>query len=337
MKFVAISCVRNEEDIVEAFVRHTLAFVDYLVILDNGSTDHTQGILQSLAVEGLPVEIVEDSSLGYWQWKRMNFLLREYALKKYGADWIIPIDADEFIVAENSLLFRDSISSSPRPVKIQWRTYVPHPDDFMGKTNPVARIGYRLVEEARKYNKIIIPSKVMIAHQDVVLSQGNHNLVRNGKNVKSTDLDSAYLAHIPIRDPGQYGSKVALGYLQYLAMSEKESNWGWQYEAAYALLKSDPGKFLDTYREAALRFSVKPGEDFEPKTVFDPIPYRGGELRYTHDSPGEWRAFCSVLAHAESLARAYSGLSARYDEALAKSSRPSSIIGRLRLFGRSRR
>ena len=36
MKLVAISCVKNEADIVEAFVRHTLTVADVLVILDNG-------------------------------------------------------------------------------------------------------------------------------------------------------------------------------------------------------------------------------------------------------------------------------------------------------------
>lgn len=337
MRVVAISCVKNEEDIVEAFVRHSLAFVDQLVILDNGSTDRTQEILRSLQAEGIPIEIVDDSSVGYWQWKRMNFLLREHALKKYGADWIIPIDADEFIVVDDPLLFRNSISSSQLPVKTRWRTYVPHPDDDMGEGNPATRIRYRLLEEARQYCKIIIPSRIMIAHPDVVLSQGNHNLVRNGKNVKSRDLDSAYLAHIPIRDPGQYGAKVALGYLQYLAMSEKESNWGWQYEVAYALLKSDPREFLDTYREAALRFSVKPGDDFEPETILDPIPYRGGGLRYTHVSPGEWRTFRSIVAYAESLARAYSDLLVKYDEALAKPNRLGRIMKLLRSMWGSRR
>jgi predicted transcriptional regulator YdeE len=48
MRLVAITSVKNESDIVEAFVRHTLAASDYLVVLDNGSTDGTLDILRAL-------------------------------------------------------------------------------------------------------------------------------------------------------------------------------------------------------------------------------------------------------------------------------------------------
>ena len=61
MKLVAAACVKNEVDIVEAFVRHTLTVVDHLVILDNGSHDGTCEILRALEKEGLALDVVEDS------------------------------------------------------------------------------------------------------------------------------------------------------------------------------------------------------------------------------------------------------------------------------------
>ena len=54
MRIVAISTVRDEEDIIEAFVRHMLAFAERLIILDNGSTDSTPDILRAMQDEGLP-------------------------------------------------------------------------------------------------------------------------------------------------------------------------------------------------------------------------------------------------------------------------------------------
>ncbi|MDE2446855.1 MAG: glycosyltransferase family 2 protein, partial [Alphaproteobacteria bacterium] len=44
----AISMVRNEQDIIEPFVRHNSALVDLLFVLDNCSTDHTRQILREL-------------------------------------------------------------------------------------------------------------------------------------------------------------------------------------------------------------------------------------------------------------------------------------------------
>ena len=81
MRLVAITCVKNEIDIVEAFVRHTLALVDHLVVLDNGSQDGTGDVLQALAKEGLPLEIVEDGSPGQYQPQRMTRLMHEYAVR----------------------------------------------------------------------------------------------------------------------------------------------------------------------------------------------------------------------------------------------------------------
>ncbi|MBQ1762801.1 MAG: glycosyltransferase family 2 protein, partial [Aquincola sp.] len=52
---LALGMVKNEADIVEAFVRHNLHFVDLMVLLDNGSTDGTRDILEALQKEGLPL------------------------------------------------------------------------------------------------------------------------------------------------------------------------------------------------------------------------------------------------------------------------------------------
>ena len=42
MRLVAVSIVKNEADIIEAFVRHTLAWVDHHLVFDHDSTDGTR-------------------------------------------------------------------------------------------------------------------------------------------------------------------------------------------------------------------------------------------------------------------------------------------------------
>ncbi len=51
--------VKNEMDIIESFVRHTLGFADLLIVADHKSTDRTREILESLQAEGLPLIIME--------------------------------------------------------------------------------------------------------------------------------------------------------------------------------------------------------------------------------------------------------------------------------------
>jgi len=316
MNLVAISCVKNEEDIIETFIRHTATFVDQIVILDNGSTDATLDILNSIKTENIALELLIDSSIGHFQWKRMNFLMDSYAVNKYAGDWIIPLDADEFIVAEDKVSFCDILSSHKSPVKLQLMTYVPHESDDRREINPALRIRHRLQKEAHPYYKVIVPSDLLKKRPDVSLSQGNHNLVLNGKHLKAFLLDSVFLAHIPIRSPEQYASKVALKNLQYLAMSQREESWGGHLQRPYELLKKDPQAFADTYREAALYFGVKPDRTFEPKVVLDPIPYHGGDLRYTRMSSENHRVFKSIITYAEHLAASYADLSLQYDKLL---------------------
>jgi hypothetical protein len=56
--------VRNEADIIEAFVRHNVRVLDGLAIVDHGSFDGTSEILAALVAEGLPVSMVRDESTG---------------------------------------------------------------------------------------------------------------------------------------------------------------------------------------------------------------------------------------------------------------------------------
>jgi hypothetical protein len=125
MNLAAITSVKNEIDVIEAFTRHTLAFVNRLVILDNGSRDGTLEVLRCLEKEFDSLEVVEDTSLGKYQARRMTRLLREYALGRYRADWVLPLDADEFLIVPPGAALVPVWVGLDKPVPLRWRTYVP--------------------------------------------------------------------------------------------------------------------------------------------------------------------------------------------------------------------
>src|SRR5215467_10211508 len=89
----AVMLVKDEQDIIETTIRHLLWHVDEVIVADNVSSDDTRDILDRLAYDGLPVQIHQDTEVGYYQDRKTTGLAME-ALAR-GHRWVIPVDADE--------------------------------------------------------------------------------------------------------------------------------------------------------------------------------------------------------------------------------------------------
>ena len=93
MKIFGVMMVRNEADILRINVLHHLdQGVDYFLIVDNGSWDGTDAVLQKIS-RNRRVGWIRDPG-PYHQSQITTELARE-AFQR-GADWVVPIDADEF-------------------------------------------------------------------------------------------------------------------------------------------------------------------------------------------------------------------------------------------------
>lgn len=309
MRSVAITCVKNEIDIVEAFARHTLTLVDHLVVLDNGSQDGTVDVLQALAKEGLPLEIVEDASPGQYQPQRMTRLMHEHAMARYHADWVFPLDGDEFLaVPEGSSLIPDG-AATDRPILLTWHSYVPDHSDDLNELNPVLRIRRRRAVAGREYAKVIVP-RALAALPQAALAQGNHDLLVDGQRCQPHAHPTCCLAHFPLRSLGQYATKVALTWLQYQAMARRDPEAGRHYRNPFELLKQDWHAFAASLSDVARNVALPAGSRVEPGTILDPLPYRGGPLRYTPRLDDTTRAWHALLRYAEDLARRQAVLAA---------------------------
>src|ERR1700675_2044906 len=100
MRLLGVAMARNEADVIEAFVRHNLALLDGLTIVDHGSLDGTSEILGKLQDEGLPLRVKFDPILALRQLETMTRLARE-ALANDGADFVLALDADEFLKVDS--------------------------------------------------------------------------------------------------------------------------------------------------------------------------------------------------------------------------------------------
>ncbi len=123
---VAVSMVRNEQDIIEPFVRHNLDFVDAMVVLDHGSVDDTPALLDRLAAETGRLSVGRVGGFGFTQAAVTNQLI--HAVQRvFRADFVIALDADEFLRAADGTALRAAFGRiAPGDAGlIAWQTFLP--------------------------------------------------------------------------------------------------------------------------------------------------------------------------------------------------------------------
>ncbi|MEO6873929.1 MAG: glycosyltransferase family 2 protein [Opitutaceae bacterium] len=268
MKLVAVSIVKNEADIIEAFVRHTHAWVDYHLIFDHDSTDGTREILAELVREGLPLALFTDDVLANLQHTRSNHLAR-LAFTDHEADWVIPLDADEVLCAPSRAALEQELMAGPfdQGAALRMHNYVTTPEDDPSESNPIRRLRYRR-PEASTTVKITIPRRLGV-DSGVVAGKGNHALYRGPAQLPARLLTEAWLAHFSLRSPHQQMLRVLTAELQKLARGRAHEGLDVHYRPGFQLLAEDPERFLSTVLEPAAGLTL------------DPAPYRGGPLRHS--------------------------------------------------------
>lgn len=296
MKLVAVSIIKNEADILEAFVRHTHAWVDHHLIFDHDSTDGTREILGALAREGLPLVLFTDDALGNLQQARSNELTR-IAAREFGADWVLPLDADEFLVAPSRAALEVALGTpaSGQPVTLPLGNYYPTELDDAGVVNPVLRIQHRasLTTASRK----VMISSALAGDASVLAGKGSHALYRGDVALPDRAAPSGiHLAHYALRSPGQQVLRVVTAELQKLGRGQAHAGLDLHYRLGFQLLAEHPDLFFQTLHSRA------------KDLVREAAPYLGGELRHTPASDDWKRVARALLPFLEKLARSHGDL-----------------------------
>ena len=211
MIIFGFSVVKNESDIIEAWVRYHLGLLDGLYVIDNDSTDSTREILDRLAREFPALRVGQDPSVGHVQEKILTRAVAELVANA-DFDYAIPLDADEFVRCDGRAALEAGLDAIPAHESgvIPWITYVPTPGDDASEANPLVRIVHRRAAEPRQYYKVVIPYATATL-PDFRLTAGNHEVVSRGKLLSQTKLPGVTLAHFPVRSAEQLASKVLTG------------------------------------------------------------------------------------------------------------------------------
>lgn len=311
-KIFSISMVKNEEDIIESFVRYHCNIFDGMVIKDNCSSDNTLSILRKLEAEGKQIYILQDSSTEFSQSIKITELLYD-VIDQFEPDFIIPIDADEFLVTSknngNPLNILNKLDSD-KSYTVMWRNYIPHLDDDENQKFVPKRFTYARWDKEIQ-GKLII-SKQTARNSHIKLAQGCHCLLKEDERFYPDKINELRIAHYPVRTINQFKSKVLVGWINALSRYDTNKPDCWHWEILYNNLKN---KKYDISKEElieiAKNYNYRRKLDLNPKSLPIDLSFCDSiDIKYTEYE--EIQHLKNLLSNCEILAKEYGSLKEKY-------------------------
>lgn len=231
MKSVCVSMVKNEQDIIEIFIRHNSKFFDLLVILDNNSVDNTRDIVLKCCEEFDNVVCCDQPDNRYKQSEFMTSAVRSVQDVCF-ADFVCVLDADEFISAENKDLLWGELDSVPigECALLPWKTYLPDPEADES-VDAMKSMRYVRKSESPTYYKAVMRCGGNL-DLSLRIEQGNHGFTVEswrGKpvSVKGHVVSDLHLMHFPLRSVAQMVAKGVVGWKANVANAQSKNHEGW--------------------------------------------------------------------------------------------------------------
>jgi glycosyltransferase involved in cell wall biosynthesis len=264
-KIGSVTRILNEDDIIEAFVRHNAAHADHMLFLDNGSTDRTLEILRALQAEGFPLTVFQSFAVSFEE-IAANSWSYQVASQILGAGWVVYLDADEFIATPNMLPLAGLLPEAGG-VTVQLVNYVQTRED--NEAEPVVPWRQRWRQPgATGVEKLMLRAGL----PNVVVEAGNHGAFCNGQKLPSAPLAGVTLAHYPRRHGWQIVQKMCAGWLKAVAAGRNGMLHSRHYLSPFETLRDKPGEvvFGDYFQ-----FELDRAQAIEA-----PLQYLGGPLVY---------------------------------------------------------
>lgn len=267
MSVWGVTMMKDEEDVAYGVIAHMACELDGIIVADNNSTDNTRLELQrakdELARSGhalesvCQIEIVDDPEVGYYQSRKMTDLARRAV--SYGADWIVPFDADEIWTAEHQIA--KTLKEMPGHISVVTAALYNHFCTALDREQgtPFERIVWRQKQPG------VLPKVAFRWASTATILQGNHAVVGTAGDT----VGGLEIRHFPYRSWEHFRRKAINGAAAYAAtdLSEHEgAHW-----RGY-------GQILERHGDEALREVYDRYYSFlspvDEGMVLDPAPYR---------------------------------------------------------------
>jgi hypothetical protein len=285
MRLYGVAMVRDEADVVEAFIRHNLGVLDGLAIVDHGSLDGTGEILAKLAAEGLRLDVRRAGEAAFFQSRHLTALAREL-LADERADFVFALDADEFLKVRSRTTLEAALAAVPAGMHalIHWLTYVPDDLETAERFGP-GHLWWRLKHERHAMHKVIV-ARGFLDTASAVITDGNHLVAEPSaaKPPRHARLPPEVVAcaHCPVRSREQLCAKVITGYLADLAAQSPGREFAHHWGELYREIALGASISEEMLRDIACNYTL-PRARWQPSArierVEDPLPL-DVELRY---------------------------------------------------------
>lgn len=303
MKIATISKIKNEADIIESFVRYHAEIVDAMFFVENGSTDGTVSILRLLIEEGYPITIFDESEQEFDELRFIN-QYADLVLKSNRIDWLVPIDADEFLDAggENPRTYMEKWDID-FVYTVMWKTYVWN-EDLEKKSGFVPdRFEKYRDEEYETFRKVVIPGQ-LYERGKLLITHGNHDVL--GIELKKKSDSSIKFLHYPIRSREQFKAQIVVNAIMEISRSSRREGEAWHWDNAYRAIKENREPDLERISQT-YAMSVKEKAD-NPK-----VRVRSGNMNHSFINGIEMKyeqyarvsAFDNLMCFSEKLAGKY--------------------------------
>lgn len=300
MRIVGVVRTLNEDDIIEAVLRHHLALMDAVIVLDDGSNDQTTEIVSALRDEGLNIELIKRRCVIFDEGNRNTFLYL-IATVHYSADWVVFFDADEFIdLGRASVSLKSYLRAVPsnyEGVTVKMVNYIDSVEDNHDEVSVPKRMVWRHIVPHEVYKVMV---RALSAPESITIHAGNHMAYRGGQPLNLFASDDVLLAHYPRRSGWHNIYKVVIGRLKITAAGSRETKkyTGAHYIPEFEMLLNQPEVLIGNKSY----FSQSPNREL---MVNSPIVYLGGDLRYTRSTDYKSKCISMVLKYAKELATEY--------------------------------
>jgi hypothetical protein len=264
-----VMMIKDEADIIGLNLRHLYRLgLRRFVILDNNSTDGTSIILHALRDELSDSElvIVDDATIRYTQSEKTTGLMRLAQSFWPDVNWILPIDADEILCAQDGLR---TLQDVPRETDVVVLQKVNHylANDLQ---HPAGYPENALTRMPRRTHLGSQPPKIALRpSEEATIMQGNHEirLKSNRRLTYGAGLSfGLYYREFQFRNFEQFKRKIINGGRALLAVEREtgRSPGGDHWKAWFEIYEKQGD---DGLRAVFRSISIRS----EHESVFDPL------------------------------------------------------------------
>ncbi len=226
--------VKNEEEYLPGCLESVKGIVDEIVLVDTGSTDRTKEIAKRFGARIFDFKWVDDFAAA-----------RNESLKRCQGEWVLYLDADERLNAENSHLIRNMLLNAPEAIGGYIVTIESEHIQLTGDSE-FHRGGYPRIFRNYGFPQIYFKGKV---HEQITPS-----IFALGKNIDFSDVTITHLGYNHSREVMEQKIKRNYNMLIKHVQEEPLNGYAW-----YQLGQTLAHMHLAKEAESSIRFAIESG------------------------------------------------------------------------------